>query len=229
LLELQGRIMKKVVIFGIGDFARVAYVYLMKDSPHEIVGFTVHENYITENKILGLDVIPFERLEKSHPPEKFAMFIAVGYRRVNMARAEIFDICKSKGYELITYINSKTTHWGEIQVGSNCFIFENNVIQPFVKIGNDVIIWSGNHIGHHSQIGDHCFIASHAVISGNVKIGPYCFVGVNATFRDGINVAPKCIIGAGAVILKDTQEQGVYAVKSTERASIVSSRVRMFK
>jgi acetyltransferase-like isoleucine patch superfamily enzyme len=67
------------------------------------------------------------------------------------------------------------------------------------------------------------------VISGNVKIGPYCFVGVNATFRDGINVAPKCIIGAGAVILKDTQEQGVYAVKSTERASIVSSRVRMFK
>lgn len=69
-------------------------------------------------------------------------------------------------------------------MGDNCFVFENQTIQPFVKIGNDVIIWSGNHIGHHSMIGDHCFISSHVVISGNVKIEPYCFLGVNSSIRD---------------------------------------------
>ena len=37
-----------------------------------------------------------------------------------------------------------------------------------VRIGNDVVLWSGNHIGHDSTIGDHCFIASHVVVSGNV-------------------------------------------------------------
>ena len=36
----------KVVIFGLGDFARIASVYLSKDSPHEVVGFTANERYI---------------------------------------------------------------------------------------------------------------------------------------------------------------------------------------
>lgn len=217
---------KKVVIFGIGDFARVAYIYLTKDSPYDIVAFTAHEKYITQSKTFGLDVVPFEKLEETYPPEEFAMFVAVGYKRVNKARAEIYNMCKSKGYKLITYINSKATHWGEIEVGDNCFIFEGNVIQPFVKIGNDVIMWSGNHIGHDSSIGDHCFIASHAVISGNVRIGPYCFIGVNATFRDGIIVAPECIIGAGALILKDTIEKGVYKGHKSESAPYASSNLK---
>jgi sugar O-acyltransferase (sialic acid O-acetyltransferase NeuD family) len=217
---------KKVVIFGIGDFARVAYIYLTKDSPYDIVAFTAHEKYITQSISFGLDVVPFEKLEETYPPEEFAMFVAVGYKRVNKARAEIYNMCKSKGYKLITYINSKATHWGEIEVGDNCFIFECNVIQPFVKIGNDVIMWSGNHIGHDSSIGDHCFIASHAVISGNVRIGPYCFIGVNATFRDGIIVAPECIIGAGALILKDTIEKGVYKGHKSESAPYASSNLK---
>jgi len=199
------------------------------DSSYEIAGFTVHKDRISEKEVLGLSVVPFEELESNYPPEKFAMFVAVGYKRVNTARAEIYEICKSKGYELVSYINSRTSHCGEIEIGENCFIFEENVIQPFVRIGNNVIIWSGNHIGHHSQIGDHCFIASHAVISGHVTIGPYCFIGVNATFREGIKIAPKCVIGAGAVILKNTKEEGVYGVKSTEVASILSSQLRMFK
>src|SRR5579864_7289037 len=197
--------MKKVVLFGTGDFARVACVYLRMDSPYEVAAFTANENRITERRLLDLDVVPFETIERTHPPDEFAMFVAIGFKRVNKARAEIYDQCKAKGYELITYINSKAIQWGDIAVGDNCFIFENNVLQPFVRIGNDVIIWSGNHIGHDSAIGDHCFIASHAVISGNVKIGSHCFIGVNATFRDGITVGSECVIGAGAVILKDTK------------------------
>ena len=221
--------MKRVVIFGTGDFARVAFVYLSKDSVYEVAAFTVDEEYITEGKIHGLDVVPFEGIVNTHPPERFAMFVAIGFRRVNKARAEVYDRCREKGYELISYISSKALQWGEIEVGDNCFIFENNVIQPFVKIGNDVIMWSGNHIGHHSSIGDHCFIASHAVISGRVKIGPYCFIGVNATLSDGITVASECVIGAGAIILKDTKAQEVYAAKNTEPADIISPGLKSFK
>ena len=90
------------------------------------------------------------------------------------------------------------------------------MIQPNVRIGDNTVLWSGNHIGHDTTIGNHCFIASHAVISGGVTIGDYCFVGVNATFRDGVTVAPRCVIGADALIMKDTEEGGVYAVRGTE-------------
>ena len=218
----------KVVIFGLGDFARIASVYLSKDSPHEVVGFTANERYIDKPELLGKKVVPFERIEEYFPPDEYSMLVAIGFKRVNKARAEVYTLCKNKGYELISYINSKVTHWGEIEVGDNCFIFENNVIQPFVNIGNDVIIWSGNHIGHDARIGDHCFIASHAVISGNVKIGPYCFVGVNSTFRDGITVAPECVIGAGAIIMKDTVEKGVYKGRATEAGPNKSTELKGF-
>jgi sugar O-acyltransferase (sialic acid O-acetyltransferase NeuD family) len=206
---------EKVVVFGTGDFARIAAVYLDVDSPHEVVAFTVSEQYLTGEPLLGREVVAFEQIESRYPPDDYAMFVAIGFSRVNQARAEIYDQAKAKGYRLISYVNSKADTWGEIEVGDNTFIFEENVIQPFVRIGCNVVLWSGNHIGHDSTIEDHCFIASHAVISGNVTIGEYSFVGVNATFRDGIKVGPRNIIGAGALIMKNTQEGAVHSVRGT--------------
>jgi len=201
---------EKVVIFGTGSFAEVAYYYLEKDSPYAVVAFTADKDLITEVEKFGLPVVPFEEVEKLYPPDRFKMFVAIGYSKVNKVREEKYNQAKEKGYELISYICSKAIVWDNVETGDNCFIFEANVIQPFVKIGNDVIIWSGNHIGHHSTIGDHCFIASHAVISGHCKIEPYCFIGVNATIIDGRTIAKECIIGADALIVKDTQKGGVY-------------------
>jgi sugar O-acyltransferase (sialic acid O-acetyltransferase NeuD family) len=206
----------RVVIFGNAEIAQVAYVYLQKDSSHEVAGFTVHSQFIKEKQIFGLPVVPFETVQETHPPNEYKMYVAIGYRDLNKARERIYLESKRKGYELITYISSKAIQWGEIQVGDNCFIFEGNVIQPFVRIGSNVIIWSGNHIGHHASIGDHCFIASHVVISGAARIGSHCFIGVNATIRDHIAIADDCIIGAGALVMHDTKHGEIYAATPTE-------------
>jgi sugar O-acyltransferase (sialic acid O-acetyltransferase NeuD family) len=220
--------MKQVVIFGTGDFAQVAYVYLSKDSPYRVAAFTVHEKYIAERTLLGLDVVPFEQLEKRYPPSSYAMFVAVGFSKLNRIRTELYGLCKRRGYELITYINSRAFRLDELEIGDNCFVFEANVIQPFVKLGNNVVLWCGNHIGHHVTIGDNCFIASHAVVSGRVTIGANCFIGVNATIRDGVRIEPNCIIGAGAVILKDTVEGGVYRGANTDPAPYGSDELTRF-
>ncbi len=207
--------MKPVVIFGLGDFARIAAVYLGHDSPYEVVAFTANSEYASETELLGRPVVPFEDLERSHPPSEYAMYVAIGFSRVNQARTQIYEQCKARGYELISYVSSRAFVLADVPIGDNCFIFEANVIQPFVKIGNNVVLWSGNHIGHDTTIGDNVFIASHVVVSGNCSIGDSCFVGVNATFRDGISVAPRCVIGAGAVIMKDTDEGDVFSVRGT--------------
>ena len=217
---------KKIVIFGPRDLGQVVHFYLTHDSPYEVVAFTAHKDKIKNKEVFSLPVIPFEDLEKLYPPSKYSMFIAIPYANLNQIRAKVFEEAKKKGYELISYINSKAIYWEDVKVGENCFILENNVIQPFVKIGDDVIIWSGNHIGHHCIIKDHCFIASHVVISGKVTIEPYCFLGVNSTIRDGIKIASKNIIGAGAVILKDTKENEVYTNDSTKLLKIKSEDLK---
>jgi sugar O-acyltransferase (sialic acid O-acetyltransferase NeuD family) len=216
----------KVIIFGTGSFAQVVNFLLERDSPHEVVGFTVSESHIKEKQLMGLPVLPFETLQETHPPDDFKMFVAVGYKNINRLRAGIYNEAKQKGYELITYISSKCSYYGEA-IGDNCFIFEDNTIQPFVKIGSDVVMWSGNHIGHHSTIGDHCFISSHVVISGHVTVGPYCFMGVNATTRDSISIGESCVIGAGSLIMKSTKDKEVYITKRTYPDSRSSDEIGM--
>lgn len=214
---------KKVVIFGNTGFAQVVHFYLSNDSPFEAAAFTVDDIYLKEKKLDGLSIVPFEIVEDQYPPDDYAMFIAIGYQKRNKLRAKKYHEAKKKGYDLISYVSSKSVIWTE-DIGENCFILENQVIQPFVKIGNNIIIWSGNHIGHHSIIEDHCFITSHVVISGNVRIKSYCFLGVNSTLRDGITVASESLIGAGSLIMEDTIEKGVYKAESTKPRFSYSSK-----
>ena len=213
--------MKKLVIFGTSSLARQVYAYLSHDSPYKIVAFTVHEKYLDEKKLFGLPVVPFERIVELHPPDQFAMIVAIGYTRVNKARAEVYNECKAKGYDLISYINSKFGYCGHVDIGDNTFVYGNGSIGPFAKIGNNCFI-GPSIVAHNSIIGDHCWLSGGVMVSGDVKIGDYCFVGANATIRDGITVAPECIIGAGVVILNDTKKGAVYLVRNAKIAPFKS-------
>jgi sugar O-acyltransferase (sialic acid O-acetyltransferase NeuD family) len=198
------------VIFGTGDIARLAHFYFTRDAKREVAAFAVDSAFRQGEEYLDLPLVDFETVEYRFRPAVHDGFVAVSYRAMNRLRAEKYAAMKAKGYDLASYVSSRCSWLAEDPPGDNCFVLEDNTVQPFVKIGSNVTLWSGNHIGHDSVIGDHCFISSHVVVSGHVTIGPYCFLGVNATLRNGITLAPSTLVGAGAVIMKDTVEKGVY-------------------
>ena len=78
--------MKPVVIFGTGDFARIAARYLDVDSPHEVVAFTVNRAYVDASELRGLPVVPFEDSARLIP-ERLRDVRRDRIRRVNQARA----------------------------------------------------------------------------------------------------------------------------------------------
>lgn len=217
---------KPLIIFGSGDIAQLAHYYFSADSNYEVVAFTVDAAYITEKRLCGLPVVPFEELVDLHAPDTHEVFVALSYSKLNQVRKAKYLAAKALGYRLGSYISSHATALNDGRIGDNCFILEDNTIQPFATIGNNVTLWSGNHIGHHSIIHDHCFIASHVVVSGGVEIGESCFIGVNATLRDHIKVGEKCVIGAGAILLTDAESEGVYIGQATDRAKVPSNRLR---
>jgi sugar O-acyltransferase (sialic acid O-acetyltransferase NeuD family) len=196
---------KKLVIVGAGEFAEIAYEYFTYDSDYTVVGFSVESEFIKQNKLFELPILPFEEIEKHYPPSSHEIFVAITSTQLNRVRSRLYALAKAKGYCCANYISSKAFVWRNVTIGDNCFIFENNVIQHHAKIGNNVVLWSGNHIGHRAKLEDHCFISSHVVISGYTEIGEYSFLGVNSTFVDNIKVARDNFIGAGALINKSTQ------------------------
>lgn len=209
--------MSKIVIFGAGKIADVAYFQLTNDSPHEVVAFSVDGEYLTQEQKLGLPVVPFEDVLGKYPPSDYKMFVAVGYQDMNRFRAKKYTEAKEKGYELISYISSRVANFGNIEIGDNTFVLEGAVIQPCTKIGNNVFFWNGNHLGHHASVEDHCYIAGQVVISGASVIEPYCFVGVNATIGHEIRIGTESFIGAGTLVTKNVAPKSVYIAADTPK------------
>ena len=216
----------KLVIFGTGDISQLAHFYFSEDSNYEVVAFAVDAAHLKTPLFCDLPVVAFEDVASLYPPDAHEFFVALSYSKLNALRKEKYLAAKAMGYRLASFVSSRATMLSRIPVGENCFIFEDNTIQPFVAIGNNVTVWSGNHIGHHSIIKDHCFISSHVVISGGVEIGEQCFIGVNSTLRDHIKIGDRCVIGAGSLLLADAEAEGVYIGSATERSRVPSSRLK---
>ncbi len=219
--------MASIIIFGTAQLAELAHYYFTKDSPYDVKGFTLDDDYVREDIFLGLPVIPSSEVTKVCPPSNHKMFVAIGYSQMNQLRAAKFRAALEMGYELPGYISSRCTILTEKLIGRNCFILEDNTIQPFVEIGDNVVLWSGNHIGHHSVIEDHCFLTSHVVVSGNCHIGSHSFLGVNATLRNELTLGKATFVGMGVVMHKNTQEGEVYLPPRPQKWSKSSSDLKI--
>jgi sugar O-acyltransferase (sialic acid O-acetyltransferase NeuD family) len=204
---------KKIIIFGNKDLAQLAKFYLENDKEYKnlytIVAFTVDKKFLVSETFQELPVVPFDNIEEVYNPEEYLLFAPMTGSKANKVREDVYNRGILKGYKYISYISSKATVLSN-NIGDNCFILEDNTIQPFTKIGNNVVMWSGNHIGHHSIIEDNVFFTSHVCLSGNCKVGKNSWFGVNSTIRDNINIADGTLIAMGSSVIKDTLEWGVY-------------------
>jgi sugar O-acyltransferase (sialic acid O-acetyltransferase NeuD family) len=218
--------MSQIIIFGTGEMAELADFYFTNDSAYEVAGFAVDAAFRTQGEFRGRPVAAFEDVDKRFPPYRYGMFVAVGYSKVNAVRAEKVAAARTKGYRIATYVSSRATIFPGFEPKENCFILEDNTIQPFASIGANVTLWSGNHIGHHSVIEDDVFVASHVVVSGGVRIGQGSFVGVNVTIRDHVTIGRQCVLGAGALVLEDQPDFSVVSPRGSERSAVPSHRLR---
>lgn len=220
--------MVKIIIFGTGDIAEIANYYFKTDSNYEVMAFTVNRDYINgETTFEGKPLVPFEDISTLYPASEYKMFIALSYSNMNKIREAKYYEAKELGYELVSYISSKCSYMSQYEHGDNCFIFEDNTIQPFVRIGNNVTLWSGNHIGHHSKIEDHNFVSSHVVISGHCHVKSNCFLGVNSTLAHKVTLEKETLLGAGAIISKNTSEKGVYVAPRTIKIEKSSDKIKL--
>lgn len=220
--------MADIIIFGVNDTAQLAHYYLQHDSQHKVVAFTVDATYIPENKLFnGLPVIDFAEIEHHYSPDNYQFIAPMTAAGMNKIRENIYLRAKDKGYHFISYVSTRATVLTE-NIGENCFILEDNTLQPFTHIGDNVVIWSGNHIGHHSRINSHSFISSHVVISGHCNIEKYCYLGVNSTLRDGLTIEEGSFIAMGATVTRNTLAWGAYLGSPARSMNKKSTEIKIY-
>ena len=192
----------KLVLFGIEDFADIAYEYFTWDSAYEVVAFAVDRAYLEtgNGRKFGLPVVAFEDLPDAFPPASHAFFAAVVYADLNRLRERICQRARQQGYQLARYVSSRAFVWPNATLGEHCFIFENNCVQPFAAIGENVVLWCGNQISHHARIGDHCFLSGSVAVGGWANVGDHCFLGLNATLANNTDLGAGSWVSHGAVL-----------------------------
>jgi len=220
---------RPLVIVGNGEIASMAYQYFKYDSPYEPVGFAIDKVFLKEPQFEGLPLVDFDDIVKTWSPQEFDAFVAIGDAQLNRVRSRYYRRLKELGYRLASYVSTRSFVWNNVKIGDNCFILEDNTLQPFVEIGNNVILWSGNHIGHRSRVEDNVFITSHVVVSGFCTIGMNSYIGVNAAIANGVDIQSDNLIAMGAVVSHSTEADTIYQGNPAEARKISATRFSRVK
>jgi sugar O-acyltransferase (sialic acid O-acetyltransferase NeuD family) len=199
--------MKKIIIFGLNQFAELLYFNLKNDINYEVVAFSVNEEYKNLEFFCGKPVISFEEIDKVYDNKSHGILICIGYNKMKQIREQKFREIKAKGYRILSYVHP-TAYIQTDEIGEGNIVMEGVNIGPFVKIGNGNIIYPKAHIAHHTIIGNFNFIAISAAIAGNIFIGDNCFFGNNCTIKDNIKINNLTLVGAAAYLSKSTSACG---------------------
>jgi sugar O-acyltransferase (sialic acid O-acetyltransferase NeuD family) len=220
--------MADIVVFGAGQIAEVAKVYIDAHGSDRIVGFTVDLAYLQSETLHGLPVVAWEGLHERFPPGEVKLLGPLSYRRMNEFRRDRHRDGKARGYEFASFIHPHS-HVYASAIGENCFILENNVIQPYARIGAGVMMWSGNHVGHHAAVGDYCFLASQVGLGGGVKLGERCFLAGKVGVETGVEIGEACFLGTAAIVKKNLPAESVVPGREDEVARYKSSRLKRLR
>ena len=220
--------MADIIVFGAGQIAEVAKFYIDAHGSDRIVGFTVDATYRNDDTFQGLPLIAWEELDKHFPPGSVELLGPLSYRRLNDFRRDRHREGKARGYAFTSFVHPGS-HIYASEIGENCFILENNVIQPFVRVGAGVMMWTSNHIGHHAVIGDYCFFASQIALGGGVEVGEGCFFAGKVGVESGLRIGDACFLGSGAIVTKPLPRESVVRGRSHEVEAYSSAKLKRLR
>lgn len=183
----------KKVLFGYGGHAREVMVQM-----GEVLECYVDDEYSTE---------------KTKPISEFdinneVIMVTIGDSK---KRKEAIDRLP-KGTKFFSFIHPTAQIMDDnISIGEGSFIGANCIITTNVNIGKHALLNRGVHIGHDTTISDFFSAMPNVVISGNVKIGNYVYFGTNSSVREKITICDNVTIGLNGGVVKDINEEGIYA------------------
>lgn len=198
----------KVIIFGTSDFAKQVAFYISQSKEYDLAYFCLNKRYYTNCEFMGKKVLVFEEDLDNISKEDYRFIIAIGYKQMRVRR-KIFEMIKSKGFNLMNYIHSKATVMGDIK-GEGNIILANVIIEPYAEVYDNNVIWSNSLICHDSILGSHNFIAASSVIGGFSKVLYNNFIGFNSVVKENIVVSKEVLIGANSLVLKSPDDYSTY-------------------
>jgi sugar O-acyltransferase (sialic acid O-acetyltransferase NeuD family) len=199
---------KKVCIYGIGGFGREVLCCIIDSikgtsiAIEDIACFMVDDEYFIEDKILGINVIPFSKFNAS------ALNVVVAIGNPELRKKMVEKLPPNTSFATIIHPNVVMSKW--VEIGEGSVITAGSILTCNIKIGKHAHLNLQTTIGHDCVIGDYFTSAPSVNISGNCTLGECVYLGTKAATREKINICDRVTIGMGGIVLKDITEAGTY-------------------
>ncbi len=213
---------KKICIFGTGGMGREAFLIALalygKQDIKNKVCFMVDDEYVTQNHLMGIEIIPRSEFN----PKYYNVVVAIGdsYTREKIIKSLPDDTT----YITLIHPNAILSEW--VTIGEGSIVTAGTILTCNIQIGKHSILNLNTTISHDCIIGHFFTAASGVNISGNCNIGNHVNLGTNASIKEKINICDNVTIGMGGVVVKDINEPGIYVgnpVKKLEKLLINST------
>lgn len=200
--------MKKLVMFGTGDFADVVSYVLEKKLGRCIEAYTVNEAYISEPSYNQRVLTAFEALPETFSPEEYEVVIGMIGKHMFDQREKVFCQLRAMGYDIPNVIDpTASVDAGEL--GSGNIILANTSIEAHCAVGDGNIIWQNVVLPHHNRVGSFNNLAPSVSFSGYSKVGNHCFIGNNVCIKNKVEVADYVFAGAGSYLAQSVASHKV--------------------
>lgn len=148
---------------------------------------------------IGKDILgSFDQVLTSHPPERFDMALAIGYKNLD-ARWKVYKKVRDAGYLFPPLIHPRADLHGSVEVGDGCLVMAGALLDVNSCLESVSVLWPGVVISHDSIIGENTFVSPNATVCGFSSVGSHSFVGAGAVIPDHVKVPDRSFIRAGSL------------------------------
>ena len=204
--------MKKIIIFGTGDHARVIFSEIIQLKNFKVLGFS--DKLSKKGKVIEIfKNKEYKNLGDLTHIKKYKNIygiIGVGH---NFLRKKIFKEIESvfkKNIKWATIISKNSILNGNVSVGEGTVIISNSVVNSGTKFGKHCLINTSSSIDHHNSFGNFSSTGPGVVTGGNVKVGEMTHLSIGSTVKNNITIKSNALIGGSSFVNKDCDKNSVY-------------------
>ena len=207
-----------IYIVGAGTYGEAMFE-LAEILGYKVKGFYDEDEQKLSELIMDVKVIGKFSEIKENEIEKRQFIVAIGN---NFARNNIMVKINRLGGITPTLIHPTAIISPSAEIGKGVYIQANAYLWTKVKIDDYCIISPNVVIAHHSTVGQACLVSTLTGVGASIKIENNVFIGMGCTIVTGLSfIGENSIIGAGAVVLKNTDKNSVYAGVPAKKISTI--------
>ena len=205
--------MKKILIFGSGDHARVILSEIIKHGDYQIIGF------VDEDKKPGTSIETFRsinykvvgkisNLSSIIDTDTYGI-IGVGF---NYLRKQMSYSISEKYPTLkwATIVSKDSIINGNVNLGQGCIIHSGCIINNGAKIGDHCIINTKSLIDHDNIFSDYVSTGPGVTTAGNVRVGECSHIGIQSVVNQNISIGDNSVIGSKSLCTRDCDSLSIY-------------------